>query len=799
MVHLTTSEIFNQTLRATKAQLKKLTLKLTENFKNSKTQTKQEIKHSLYKILTIKKGVKEAEKILNFFNTFLITLGSESSDFGEDIVRELLAGVNAKDKTVRYRILQIFEVVIRNLPELSDDIYLGIRTSALKRSNDKEISVRIIAINLLCFYFQDTGDEKEDSLTKARLLEILDFDPSPEVRMLVISNIEINAETMPTLVLKSREVEKKVRKILYVELGKKEKNLEKFVTVQQKEFLFNNGLQDRAADVQNECLKCMCKKFCANFDYYGLLQFITLDNPEIAETALIFFLKESNWKSNIDIGEECNNNEFYSETRKWFFTRVYLEFLAKNKHEQYLEKSLPTVPYLIQQLSSHFQILRELPVTDDEESDDVVKTNEFCILEILKICKLHDFIDEFGRRMFLDFLRSGSFEVNIENEKCLSLIITLIKNLSTSEQDFTSIMVEVLHYIRDSEVEIIKETQEFSNYNDNDIEISSDGLYDCLRVVVYVLQNVEKSHTENPSLNGIIEQFILPSLNYESGNLRILGLNCLGLICLLDKAFALKYSPYFFQFSQSGEYSLELKALEVLLDLIMFYGIKLFNCEESSVSLLQILNLLKIKLKSDKKSMLCLTVEGLTKIYLSNLKQFYNLDHTKEEEKYLIEESLQELLKSFIQLYFSSLTEKFFPKLKQCLSYFFSVFPYTGEANQLLISKVFVESLKIALAAPDQHSISEQKIGQLLVEWTDVRKLVKTEKNLPCNHFLVADDIAEEILRNPDDSKILFQLLGMLNFTNDFENKQAKDEYLNKIDKMRLVLNDSISLTGLKK
>ncbi|KAJ3225802.1 hypothetical protein HK099_006200 [Clydaea vesicula] len=756
MVHLTTSEIFNQTLRATKAQLKKLTLKLTENFKNSKTQTKQEIKHSLYKILTIKKGVKEAEKILNFFNTFLITLGSESSDFGEDIVRELLAGVNAKDKTVRYRILQIFEVVIRNLPELSDDIYLGIRTSALKRSNDKEISVRIIAINLLCFYFQDTGDEEEDSLTKARLLEILDFDPSPEVRMLVISNIEINAETMPTLVLKSREVEKKVRKILYVELGKKEKNLEKFVTVQQKEFLFNNGLQDRAADVQNECLKCMCKKFCANFDYYGLLQFITLDNPEIAETALIFFLKESNWKSNIDIGEECNNNEFYSETRKWFFTRVYLEFLAKNKHEQYLEKSLPTVPYLIQQLSSHFQILRELPVTDDEESDDVVKTNEFCILEILKICKLHDFIDEFGRRMFLDFLRSGSFEVNIENEKCLSLIITLIKNLSTSEQDFTSIMVEVLHYIRDSEVEIIKETQEFSNYNDNDIEISSDGLYDCLRVVVYVLQNVEK-------------------------------------------AFALKYSPYFFQFSQSGEYSLELKALEVLLDLIMFYGIKLFNCEESSVSLLQILNLLKIKLKSDKKSMLCLTVEGLTKIYLSNLKQFYNLDHTKEEEKYLIEESLQELLKSFIQLYFSSLTEKFFPKLKQCLSYFFSVFPYTGEANQLLISKVFVESLKIALAAPDQQSISEQKIGQLLVEWTDVRKLVKTEKNLPCNHFLVADDIAEEILRNPDDSKILFQLLGMLNFTNDFENKQAKDEYLNKIDKMRLVLNDSISLTGLKK
>lgn len=119
------------------------------------------------------------------------------------LLKHLIKGFNAKDKIVRYRVVQIVAELIFSLGELelvlnhwctciqslclsrSEDLYTNLRASLLERVRDKETHARlqaVIALARLQRGEEGAEDENEESLTEV-LVDILQFDPAACVHL----------------------------------------------------------------------------------------------------------------------------------------------------------------------------------------------------------------------------------------------------------------------------------------------------------------------------------------------------------------------------------------------------------------------------------------------------------------------------------------------------------------------------------------------------------------------------------------------------------------------------------------
>ena len=122
---------------------------------------------------------------------------STAARFTARLLKFLLKGFLAKDKSVRYRVLQTVAEMVSHLGEIeyvdlhtlepcliqsSEEIYEELRTALLDRVNDKETFVRVQAVIALC---KLCGAEDRSTLSEGQpvaldvLLEILAHDSSP--------------------------------------------------------------------------------------------------------------------------------------------------------------------------------------------------------------------------------------------------------------------------------------------------------------------------------------------------------------------------------------------------------------------------------------------------------------------------------------------------------------------------------------------------------------------------------------------------------------------------------------------
>lgn len=118
----------------------------------------------------------------------------------------LLKGFQAKDKTIRYRVLQLVAEMVSHLGEVeyvqfpdlsllffssldtnssntnSEEIYMSLRASLLDRIHDKETPVRVqavIALSKLAGSEDAAEVEDGEQTVNEVLIETLNYDPSP--------------------------------------------------------------------------------------------------------------------------------------------------------------------------------------------------------------------------------------------------------------------------------------------------------------------------------------------------------------------------------------------------------------------------------------------------------------------------------------------------------------------------------------------------------------------------------------------------------------------------------------------
>ncbi|CAO3677491.1 unnamed protein product [Umbelopsis vinacea] len=660
-----------------------------------------------------------------------------SSRFVEFLLTHLLKGITVKDKGVRLRCCQIIALSINSLGEIDEDLYQKLKRCLFERVRDKEASVRIQAVTALS-RLQNADDEEDEA-------DARDVDPINRRFVFLKPMSEIQDFRM--------------------------------LSISQRHQLLNSGLKDRDELVLKAVSKMISTHWIRHADH-NLLEF--LERLDVVDNASADSVLETFLDARPDIIESITFNEQFWDNlsiESAFLARVFTKFLQKKQYHEKLDAVLPEVTrhaFYIQKYNNAWQ----------QASRETEGNYEYIVGQLLEMAKILDYADEIGRRKMFMLLREIIMVPDIPDDH-LSSIVELIKTISLGERDFTRIMIEIISDIRE-QVELddagyahessqtpatpskrMRLNSDAASPNPNsslvgasEEEIDPDVIQKmliqikCLNICRNMLERSEESLQDNSSMYGLLNELIIPSVQSKEVVLREEGLHCLGLCCCLDKTLGLHNVPLFIHCIRNGHEELQQKALMILFDVIMSYGYNTVAPRAGGEDELRVL--FQSGLDHENPNIQAVTVQGICKVMLCRM--------FKDAE----------ILKLMILLYFYPSTVQN-QKLRQCLSYFLPVYCYSSSDVQPMLAQVFVSALVHLVAThsdldSDEEMVTPYQIAQVMVEWTDPRKIsvpsVLNNPDKPVDMGVQADlainILKEMFVEHGKTRKVLCQLLPKL-------------------------------------
>lgn len=471
------------------------------------------------RVLVIKKGVSQAERIVKFIGTYTKYLNEkaaetkkedEADDDDDDdttasrfvarLLKFLVNGFVAKDKVVRYRSVRILAEMVAHLGEIDEDVYMMLRAALIERVHDKETNVRVqavVALSKLCGS-EDTSDVNDDEPTAIDvLLDTLACDPAAEVRRAALLNIPLAPHTLPAMLARTRDTDTVMRKLTFSQVL--EKNClsadhasigaahPRVLSIAQRELIIRNGLGDREpavraaagsllgtwVDVARGPTKAEDDDHAIRKDVIALLKLLDLHESTIAEDALL-----SIFATRVDIFEHLEFKEDYWREltpERTFLARIFVEHCIATKDDAKLDASLPVVTHLAFQIQNAYNAYlddtdtaaaREHEVSEEQlaQEEDARLDQEFIIGELLRLAVSLDYADEMGRRKMFKLVRD-MISQDVLPESLVSRCLDILRTLSPNERDLIRVVVEVVHELRDrdttdEEAEVEKEATE---------------------------------------------------------------------------------------------------------------------------------------------------------------------------------------------------------------------------------------------------------------------------------------------------------------------------------------------------
>lgn len=164
-------------------------------------------------VLPVFKRERAVERIVEFVVAYT-TQGAEGEAVDEALMESVCARLlklsAAKDKAVRFRVIQLVGQMMNALAEeaeVSDELFESIEEAAVERCKDKVPVVRAWALRAL-FRLQDPADA-DDRITKA-LLRAMAHDASKEVRMAAVSTVAPSKHAIRAILERTRDTEPEV-------------------------------------------------------------------------------------------------------------------------------------------------------------------------------------------------------------------------------------------------------------------------------------------------------------------------------------------------------------------------------------------------------------------------------------------------------------------------------------------------------------------------------------------------------------------------------------------------------------
>lgn len=779
------------------------------------------------KIMPVKKAESVGDKIIRFVGFFLRLASDKDNELLGDIemdasvmpetpttrltsqiLETVLPLMMAKDKVVRFRATQLVSHTVNSLEAIDDDLFQKVRHSLLKRIRDKEAMVRSQAVLGLgrlagnqaegCTNSDDSEDDEDTGLLQ-KLLEVLQNDPSAEVRRSLLMNLPIIPNTLPYLLERARDQDAATRRAVYSRLLPALGDF-RHLSLSMREKLLRWGLRDRDENVRKaagrlfrerwveDCAGLPQKEEGSTVSFDGLLELlerIDVINSGV-ENGVALEAMNSFWEGRPDYREAATFDDKYWETlsaESAFMARSFNDFCRNEgdgKFEWLIEERLPEVTklafYLERYLHALVEALKKIDQQEeeDEEDDDTVE-QEFVVEQLLHIAMSLDYSDEVGRRKMFTLLRQSLSIPDLPDE-VTKLTVEVLKHIcapdAAGEREFCSIVLESVADVHDTIIddvvegdgeesfhsarsEVSRESTPANERQGNKPELSEEESREkavreivvnmkCLHIVQCMLTHVAGNLKDNADLVSMLNNLVVPAVRSHEAPVRERGLVCLGLCALLDRSLAEENLGLFIHFFNKGHPALQVTALHILTDILNVHGAQLLATAPT---------LLKVYLKAVKSGHRSAEVQAAATVAATKLL----LGRVVQEN-----EACHDLLKSLVVAYFDP-SSAHNQTVKQALNYFLPVFCYSRPENQDLMRSIAVEAIhalfnvRESLMDDDvdvnEDMVSMTTIGACLVDWTDPRKcydpdagLESEKKNVNGDvHLDFAQDILEKL------------------------------------------------------
>ncbi|KAI4175559.1 MAG: hypothetical protein LQ343_001550 [Gyalolechia ehrenbergii] len=763
-----------------------------------------EVARCVIRLIGVKKSEAVGDRIVKFLGLFLrrasdkdaalipenqteetqSLLETPSTRLTSHIMSILLSLLGSKEKVVRYRATQLVAHIINSLDSVDDEHYHIIRMSLSKRLRDKEPMIRVQAVlglgrlagNETEEDQEDPGSDNEDANgLLQKLLEVLQNDPSAEVRRSLLLNLPLTPATLPFLLERARDVDPAIRRALYSRLLPALGDF-RHLSLSMREKLLRWGLRDRDENVRKATGRLFRERWiedCAGSSG-------PVDGSAAEQTAAPSLDSLLELLERIDVVSSTAGNGIATEAMKefwigrpdyqdaivfddhfWdaltpervFVARSFNDFCKEGENgrfESMAEEKMPEVTklaFFLQRYANDLvNCIRYNNVLSQGEQEEDTVEKEFIVEQLLHIAKTLDYTDEIGRRKMFALLRETLAIAELP-EEITKLVVDVLRGVCGSEaageRDFCGIVLEAIAEVHDnlapdepvadnedasfhsarSELSDNTPTESRPRGNANTVNSDNDEVDEekaiqeiminmkCLHITRCMLENVEGDLQQNIHLVTMLNNLVVPAVRSHEAPIRERGLLCLGLCCLLDKALAQENLSLFLHCFTKGHDALQVSALHILCDILTTHA-NLVTAESVDPAL--------------RKS--------VYKIFSKGLKAFHTPEVQSAATTALCKLMLtsvvrdDELLKQLVTIFFDPAT-KGNAAVTQALSYFLPVFCHSKRGNMELMSAIAAGVIHTQVNLADEMDEEEEAIGinmvgNMLIDWTDARKLV---------------------------------------------------------------------------
>ena len=524
------------------------------------------------------------------------------------ILSILLPLLASKEKTVRYRSTQIISHIINSLDSIDDEYYNLLKLGLLKRIRDKEPMVRVQAVLGLGRLAGNEGDEDQENGDSdeegangllERLLEVLQNDPSADVRRSLLLNLPLTPATLPYLLERARDLDEATRRALYSRLLPALGDF-RHLSLSMREKLLRWGLRDRDENVRKATARlfrerwiedCAGPKTVTEGGAVGeasrpsvdalleLLERIDVVNSGVEGGVALEALKEF-WEGRPDYRDAIGfDDPFWDHltAESVFMARSFNDFCrqeGEGMYEALVEEKMPEVTklafFLQRYLNDLVDRLRRISAAAEGEEEDDTVESEFIVEQLLHIAQTLDYTDEVGRRKMFALLRETLAIAELP-EEVTKLVVDVLRgvcgNEPAGEREFCGVVLEAVAEVHDTiSVDDPMVGDEDESFHSARSELSDstpskvkrgkrsagkDGdtpeededkaireimvNMKCLHIAQCMLQNVEGNLQLNVHLVTMLNNLVVPAVRSHEAPIRERGLLCLGLCCLLDK------------------------------------------------------------------------------------------------------------------------------------------------------------------------------------------------------------------------------------------------------------------------
>ena len=514
----------------------------------------------------------------------------------------LLQFLTSKEKTVRYRATQLVAHIINSLDSIDDEYFHLLKMGLLKRIRDKEPMIRVQAVLGLGRLAgnedegdQDDADSDEDDTSGLlqRLLEVLQTDPSADVRRSLLLNLPLTPGTLPYLLERARDLDPATRRALYSRLLPTLGDF-RHLSLSMREKLLRWGLRDRDDNVRRATARLFHDRWiqdCVGHQLADrdvateeaakpstdgvleLLERIDVLNSGV-EGGIASEAMDKFWGGRPDYQDTFSfHDPFWRHLspESVFLARSFNDYCRKQQERRYetlLEEKMPEITKLAFFLQTYLYNLveclrRNHSRYEGGEEEDTVE-QEFIVEQLLHISKTLDYSDEVGRRKMYALLRETLAITELPDETtklCVEVLRDVCGVEAAGEREFCGVVLEAVAEVHDAiavdepvadaededesfhsahsdisdsmpiNAKIVRSAEENEAIAVKEIMINMK----CLHIAQCMLQNIEGNLQQNVHLVTMLNNLIVPAVRSHEAPIRERGLLCLGLCCLLDK------------------------------------------------------------------------------------------------------------------------------------------------------------------------------------------------------------------------------------------------------------------------